>query len=74
MSCFAKGTVGQVIKFGLIRQIFRADYDSFNRIGIRRKKFPFGCSERIVCYRGFRVNITSGILNNSEVFKSQQLR
>ena len=30
MSCSAEGTVGQVIKFGLIRQIFRADHDSFN--------------------------------------------
>ena len=41
MSFFAEGTVGQVIKFGLIKQIFRADYDSFNRIRNKKKKVSF---------------------------------
>ena len=74
MSCFAKGTVGQVIKFGLIKQILEQIMILSIEYGIRRKKFPFECSERMACYRIFRVNSTSGILNLSAHFKSQQLR
>jgi hypothetical protein len=32
--------------------------------GIIRKKFPFGCSERMDCYRTFRVNNISGDFKN----------